>query len=245
MSPIRTLLSLFFLATTAMAFEIETKETLDIRVTLCEVDLAKDQIDLFLNDTSGHPYRTFSKLKSDLAKENKTILFAANAGMYHDDFSPVGLFVSQGLEASPLNLSKGSGNFFLKPNGVFYVLGQKAGILESETYARLKLHPDLATQSGPLLVNRGVLHPQFGPDSDSKKIRNGVGLQASGKVLLVMSEEPVNFHRFAILFRDGLACPDALYLDGTISGIYSPELKRNDSGYPYGPILAVTSAENE
>lgn len=39
--------------------------------------------------------------------------------------------------------------------------------------------------------------------------------------MFAIAQEPVNFHEFATHFRDALRCPDALYLDGTISSVLS------------------------
>ena len=62
-----------------------------------------------------------------------------------------------------------------------------------------------------------------------------------GAVVVAISDEPVNFHRFARLFRDVLGTPDALYLDGKVSRIYAPALGRNGIGLPMGPILGVVT----
>lgn len=148
--------------------------------------------------------------------------------MYHGDFSAVGLFVSDGQEAVPLNTANGDGNFFLKPNGVFAVTEPGARVIETSEYARLGEHAILATQSGPLLVRGGKLHPAFNANSESPLFRNGVGVPSPDVTLFVISEAPVNFYEFATLFRDKLGCPDALFLDGTISSLHAPELKRSD-----------------
>ncbi|PPD02978.1 MAG: hypothetical protein CTY30_13040, partial [Methylocystis sp.] len=57
---------------------------------------------------------------------------------------------------------------------------------------------------------------------------------------------PVTFHEFALLFRDRLHCPDALFLDGgSASGLYAPSLSRHDRFIPaMGPILGVVEKAN-
>ncbi|HKH44717.1 MAG TPA: phosphodiester glycosidase family protein [Thermoanaerobaculia bacterium] len=162
--------------------------------------------------------------------------------MYHGDFSAVGLFVSDGRQAVPLNTADGRGNFFLKPNGVFVVTESGARVLESSEYPELRERVVLATQSGPLLVLAGKIHPAFKPDSASRHIRNGVGVPSPDTALFVISEAPVSFYDFATLFRDKLHSPDALFLDGTISSLYAPALKRSDSRADLGPIIAVAEA---
>ena len=208
------------------------------RYTVVKIDLRKDRLALFLRDDAGVEFKRFDRLEAWLAAHNRQLLFAVNAGMYHADFSPVGLLVQDGREVSPLNLSAGTGNFFLKPNGVFLVSGTQPRVVESSEYPALSSGVRLATQSGPLLLRRGVVHPAFIPDSDSRKIRNGVGVSGH-TALFVISEDPVNFYEFALYFRDVLHCRDALYLDGTVSALHSLALRRSDFVRDLGPILGV------
>jgi uncharacterized protein YigE (DUF2233 family) len=164
-----------------------------------------------------------------------------NGGMFHPSHAPVGLYIEGGRESTPLNTATEPGNFFLKPNGVFAVLADgRAVVVETSRWAALAPKARLATQSGPMLVIEGKLHPAFRESSDSRLFRNGVGVSSEGKVLFVISEDPVNFYEFATLFRDALKCRNALFLDGTISSLYAPELKRNDQKFPLGPILGVS-----
>jgi len=209
------------------------------RYTVVKVDLRKERLELFLRDDAGVEFKRLDRLEAWLAARNRQLVFAMNAGMYHADFSPVGLLVQEGREVSPLNLSTDAGNFFLKPNGVFLV--SRAGrprVVESSEYPALSNGVRLATQSGPLLLRRGVVHPAFIPDSDSRKIRNGVGVSGH-TAIFVISEQPVNFYEFALYFRDVLHCRDALYLDGTVSALHSLALRRSDFTRELGPILGV------
>ncbi len=91
-----------------------------------------------------------------------------------------------------------------------------------------------------MLVIDGALHPKLLPDSDSFYIRNGVGVSADGQTaVFAISNDEVNFHLFARLFRDHLGLPDALYFDGNISRLYAPDLGRHDGGFPMGPIVGT------
>lgn len=210
----------------------------DPRFTVITVDPATEQLALFLNDETGGAIKRFDQLELWLRHHDKTLRFAMNAGMYHADFSPVGLLVIDGKQLSPLNLNDGSGNFFLKPNGVFLLADSGARVVEASEYPKVAGGVRLATQSGPLLLRHGVIHPAFNPNSLSKLIRNGVGV-AGGKVFFVISEAPVNFHEFAVFFRDSLHCADALYLDGTVSSLYLPAQKRRDVKAELGPMIGV------
>ena len=130
----------------------------------------------------------------------------------------------------------------MKPNGIFLVSATGPQVLESSEYQNLDLRVRLATQSGPLLLRHGQMHPAFNPHSTSRQIRNGVGVIGS-KVLFVISDEPVTFYELAAFFRDELQCRDALYLDGAISSMYSAghagQRKRHDAGADLGPMLGV------
>jgi len=166
--------------------------------------------------------------------------FAMNAGMFDDKGAPVGLAVSAGKEVHPLNKrQKGPGNFHMMPNGVFLVLTSgKAKIYPGDSIPP-GTNPELATQSGPMLVIRGKLHPAFEPDGRSRYIRNGVGITEDGKPLFVISQDPVSFGKLARFFRDVLKTPDALYFDGAVSSLWDPANGRMDSHSPLGPIIVA------
>jgi uncharacterized protein YigE (DUF2233 family) len=233
------LLAVWGISGTVQAVQCGAAVSAGKQYTVCRVDIAHEHLQLFLRDDGGQPFKRFDPLEALLEAHGRKLTFAMNAGMYHPDFSPVGLFASAGSELAALNTDPGRGNFFLKPNGVFYLTAAGAGIVESSTYPKLSGPVILATQSGPLLVSRGAIHPAFVPASTSRLIRNGVGVPAPDTAIFAISDEPVNFHEFAVLFRDVLGCPDALYLDGNISSLYSPELRRDDAKWDLGPIIGV------
>jgi len=222
------------------AVEFSTVEIAGKRVTVCRVDIRKERLQLFHRDDTGQPFKGFDRLATWLQPRGQKLVFGMNAGMYHPDFSSVGLFVANGQQLVPLNTTNGNGNFFLKPNGVFVVSEQGVQIVESSEYPRLKERIILATQSGPLLVYRGKVHPAFNAKSESRLVRNGVGIPSPDVAIFAIAEAPVSFHEFAILFRDTLHCPDALFLDGVISSLHSTELKRSDHRNELGPIIAIT-----
>ncbi|WP_261664654.1 phosphodiester glycosidase family protein [Deinococcus sp. Marseille-Q6407] len=191
--------------------------------TVAAVDLRRDDLRLhWLNPTTGQPYLTFAQLRERLRKEGSRALFMTNSGIYAPGFKPLGLHVEQGREEVPLNFARTGGNFAWQPNGVFWVDGRRAGVTETDEYVSRRLHPQYAAQSGPLLVRRGQLPPSFDPHSTSFKLRSGVGVCSDGRVRFAVSNAPVNFYAFAIFFRDTLHCPDALYLDGSISAYATP-----------------------
>lgn len=205
--------------------------------TVVRVDAAR--LALFWQDDKGQPLRHLDRLAAWQKTRGRALSFGMNAGMYHADGSPVGLLVVDGRELSPLNLDDGQGNFFLKPNGVFLIDGQGARVVDAVDYAAFRAGVRWATQSGPLLLKDGQIHPAFRPSSASRYIRNGVCAQAR-EVVFVISERPVTFHEFASFLRDALHCQDALYLDGAVSSLWSPRLGRSDRRHALGPLFGVT-----
>lgn len=206
---------------------------------VCRADPAQHTIRIYDEGTDGLPFGGFYPLLQQLWAEKHTLLFAVNGGMYEHDLRPVGLFVSYGITRKAAVTGDGWGNFFLKPNGVFYLKDDKAGVMETQHFLDQAIQSDFATQSGPMLVVDGAIHPKFLPESDSLKIRNGVGIDRDGRVVFAMSNQPVRFYDMAVFFRDQLATPNALFLDGTISSLADPAAGRIDRIHPLGPIIAV------
>ena len=151
---------------------------------------------------------------------------------------PIGLHVENGRVRHRANLRDGPGNFHLKPNGVFAV-GRDGRVAVVRSEVAGDLDALWATQSGPMLVVDGALHPAFQPDGESRMIRNGVGVSDAGTAWFVISDEAVSFGRFARLFRDGLRCANALFLDGSVSSLWDPGAGRRDSYSSLGPMVAV------
>lgn len=217
----------------------------DVDLTACVIrDVGA--VRLFLNDGSGAPYGDFAAVAASL-DDGERLALAMNAGMYHADRAPVGLYVENGERRQRLNENDGPGNFHMKPNGVFWIeadgAGARARVGTPKTFKKAKgvRH---ATQSGPMLVIDGALHPRFIPGSDSLKRRNGVGVRADGAVVFAVADAPINFDAFARFFRDEMKTPDTLFLDGSISRLYAPAIGRNDRGAKMGPIVGVVVADD-
>ena len=206
------------------------------------VDPRTEQLELFWQDPSGQRLGSFRRLRDTLATQKRELTFAMNAGIFGVDYAPLGLHIENGRTLHALNLGKGGrGNFYLKPNGVFYLVDQTPAIVDAKLYNTLKVQPRLATQSGPLLVVKGALHPAFREASVNRHFRNGIGVTRNGKVAFAISQGLVTFHEFATLFRDVLECDDALYLDGGLSAVYAPSKGQQFLGGDFVGILGVTT----
>lgn len=207
----------------------------DRRYTVCEVDLTRVKIRLFWKRPDGARYGSFAALIAD-----HPFAFATNAGIFDPTFTPCGLHAADGREDVPLNRLDGAGNFFLKPNGVFVIDERGARVVESSRYEGTLAATHLATQSGPMLVIDGAIHPQFNQGSSNRRVRSGVGVRAPDRVVFAISREPVTFFEFATLFRERLGCQNALYLDGEISRFCIPGATGQQDG-DFSGILAVTA----
>ncbi|WP_416356873.1 phosphodiester glycosidase family protein [Aureimonas phyllosphaerae] len=220
----------------------------DARYLVCTVDPAASDLRLFWRGADEAPFRRFERVAQSLEAEGHRLVFAVNAGMYDTDFSPIGLYVENGRELRPLDRTVMTGspgsipNFYKQPNGVFFLGEAGAGILSSDAFETQRPAVRFATQSGPMLVIGGALHPALIPGSSDRTRRSGVGVCANGAVRVAISEGRVNFHDFARLFRDHLGCPDALFLDGgNGTGLYDPAQGRDDTSWHggYGPMLGL------
>lgn len=201
------------------------------------------QLRLFLKDPkNARYYQKFAHIQKMLPACEQ-LSFAMNAGMYHPDFQPVGLYVEEGKEIVELNEAQGFGNFFMQPNGVLAWNDKYAVIKTTTDYKSMRFKPRFATQSGPMLVYKGQVNSQFLADSNSLKIRNGVGVR-NNQLYFVISQQRVNFYQFAQFFKQNLKIDNALYLDGSISSLYSSQTKRQDKTFNLGPIVAEIAQEN-
>jgi uncharacterized protein YigE (DUF2233 family) len=213
------------------------------RFTECIAVPGQHRIAMRVTGKNGVIYRGFTNLAQDY--DPATIAFAINGGMYDTGSEPIGYYVEDGKRLHPLNTRDAGGNFYLKPNGVFF--GEAASgwrVLASEDFsAQITDRPQFGTQSGPMLLIGGKLHPKISENGTSLKLRNGVGIDPQGRAHFVISDEPVSFGTLALLMRDHVKASEALFLDGTVSSLWFPAGERMDSTYPLGPLIVVTRAQ--
>jgi len=203
------------------------------------LDPRKADLRLFYSDDQGNRLRDFAGLDKYITSKGEKLVFAANAGMFDPASKPVGLLMLNGTEQSPLNLNEGTGNFYMKPNGVFVINDKhEALVVDASSYQTLLSPVVWATQSGPLLVHGGDIHPDFNAASQSKKIRSGVGVTKDGLVVFALSMGSVTFYDFASLFLTKLKCPNALFLDGDISAFYVPG-QPDPTPHSFGPMFGL------
>lgn len=206
------------------------------RFTVCNDTDREMNIEVYSTDRRGNPLRSFDDFERAYPDEARYVRFGMNAGMFDNQGQPVGLLIQRGKLKHSVNRKSGRGNFYLMPNGILLVDGDSWKIVPTTQFKSIDGIVE-ATQSGPMLVMDGKLHPAFQADGKSRHIRNGVGIGPDGQPIFVITESPVSFGKFARFFRDEVHARNALYLDGSVSSLWDPQNGRRDQKGPIGPMV--------
>jgi uncharacterized protein YigE (DUF2233 family) len=207
------------------------------------VDPKKEHLAFFWKNENQSTFGSIENLKDWLSKNKKELVFATNGGMYKKDQSPQGLFIQNKITKSPIDTTNGNGNFYLKPNGVFYLTSnKKAFISETDKFVKSQ-NIEFATQSGPMLLIDGKIHPAFNKNSTNLNIRNGVGILLNNEIIFAMSKREINFYEFAEFFKSK-GCKNALYLDGFVSRTFHPKENWKQTDGNFGVIIGITKNKN-
>lgn len=237
-------LSLLFLLTVGLIAFTTTQNSVDDQILVYTVDTKTQDLQLYWKNEKGETLKSIQNLMNYLESKNLTLTFAMNGGMFNKDLSPQGLFIQNKQTVAALDTSNGNGNFYLKPNGVFYITTDNLPIVCKTTDFKDNGKIKYATQSGPMLVIDGQIHSAFKDGSTSLYIRNGVGILPDNKVIFAMSKAEINFYDFAKYFQN-LGCKNALYLDGFVSRTYLPEKNWTQNDGNFGVIIGVTKNNNK
>lgn len=232
--------SIFLLVWFGLNSQSSSKNVLSPQFISYTLNPTTQDLQLYWKNDKGQILRSISNLRTWLTSQHRELLFAMNGGMYMQNNAPLGLFVQNGKTLARLNKRIGKGNFYLQPNGVFYVsTDRKVGICKTRDYSTFR-DIRFATQSGPLLLVNGKINPSFEANSKKLNIRNGVGILANNKVVFVLSKVEVNFYDFANFFKT-LGCTQALFLDGCISQMYLPKEHWVQTDGDFGVMIGVTA----
>ena len=240
MSKKATFIILLIIASISVGFyQLGKPLTEDERFVSYIVNPKKQNLEFFWKNEKGEHFKNAENLISWLKSKNKKLLFSTNGGMYKKDNSPQGLYVENTITKSEIDASNGNGNFYLKPNGVFYLTTEKNPIIcKTEDFVN-NVKIKYATQSGPMLVIDGEIHTAFKKNSTNLNIRNGVGILPNNQIVFAISKKEINFYDFAEYFKN-LGCKNALYLDGFVSRTYLPEKNWKQIDGNFGVIIGVT-----
>ncbi|MFT3701363.1 MAG: phosphodiester glycosidase family protein [Agriterribacter sp.] len=237
--PVQVIAILFLFSVATVAFGQTRMNAGDDFITYI-VDPQKQELKLYWKDDKGENFKSILNLKEWLDRQNKHLIFAMNAGMYKKDNSPQGLFIENAKTITPLDTAGGNGNFYLKPNGVFYITIDGLPVICNATHFIDNGKIMYATQSGPMLIMHGQIHSAFKKGSANVNIRNGVGILPGNKVLFAMSKTEINFYDFAMYFKN-MGCENALYLDGFVSRTYLPQQNWIQTDGNFGVMIGITS----
>ena len=240
MSKKATFIILLIIASISVGFyQLGKPLTEDERFVSYIVNPKKQNLEFFWKNEKGEHFKNAENLISWLKSKNKKLLFSTNGGMYKKDNSPQGLYVENTITKSEIDALNGNGNFYLKPNGVFYLTTEKNPIIcKTEDFVNNGMIK-YATQSGPMLVIDGEIHTAFKKNSTNLNIRNGVGILPNNQIIFAISKKEINFYDFAEYFKK-LGCKNALYLDGFVSRTYLPEKNWKQIDGNFGVIIGVT-----
>ncbi|WP_255513804.1 phosphodiester glycosidase family protein [Flavobacterium sp. MDT1-60] len=194
-------ITILIFAIAIVAIFLNAKIYTDNSFVTYKVDTKKQDLKLFWKDENGQNFGSIENLKFWIEKQNLKLNFAMNGGMYKKDYSPQGLYIEKQKTVVPLDTTKAAGNFYLKPNGVFYLtIDNTAKICTSELF-RNNGKIKYATQSGPMLLIDGKIHSDFKEGSSNLNIRNGVGILPDGKVVFVLSKKKLIFMILLIILK--------------------------------------------
>ena len=258
---LRLLLIAGLVAYTASANSVECHDLThrEVQFSVCKVDLESDKVEVFYLDPNGKPFASFTNLVAELSKINTELLFAMNGGMFDADLRPLGLLVAAGSKLKDIRLNgwpkhppvppDDVGHFYKIPNAVFSIQSGRAEVADSLTFYSKKIVPEIAVQSGPMLLQGGMIPAGLRNYNAKGHRRNGVCAPTPTTAAFVISNQPASIRQLAIFMRDELKCSDALYLDGCRSALFSKSLRRNDKScpnssgqaLPMGSIIGVTS----
>lgn len=202
------------------------------------VDAQHERIAMYWRQPNGKAYDSLRGLLNAINGDGR-VRMAMNGGIYDKAYAPLGLYIENGQQQVAVNRASGGGNFFIKPGGVFYLRGQRAGIVSLDKLKSTK-GMDYAVQSGPMLIENGVINWRLKPSASSRKLRNGVGITATGKVVFMLSNRESNFYDFACYAQSRLNVRQMLYLDGTISKMYQ---QGGSIPWQYHPFVSMITVE--
>lgn len=232
-------MSLLLLLTVGLFSFKSTRDSIDDQILTYIVNTKQQYLQFYWKADNGEILRSIKNLKDYVESKDLILDFAMNGGMYNKDYSPQGLFIQNEQTLSPIDTLDGKGNFYMKPNGVFYITTDNIPyVCETNDFVdngKIKF----ATQSGPMLIIDGQIHSRFKYGSTNLNIRNGVGILPDNKVVFAMSKKEINFYDFAKYFQS-LGCKNALYLDGFVSRTYLPEKDWIQLDGNFGVLIGVT-----
>ncbi|MDR2556857.1 MAG: phosphodiester glycosidase family protein [Bacteroidales bacterium] len=233
---------LLLLAIGLFAFS-PTKDSIDDQILAYTVDAKTQDLRLYWKNDQGKIFGSIQNLKNYVESKDRTLIFAMNGGMYMQDLRPLGLFIEDKKVQKRINMANGNGNFYLKPNGVFYTTTDNIPFICQTADFKNNGKIKYATQSGPMLVINGQIHPALKERSTNLNIRNGVGILPDNKIIFAMSKKEINLYNFAKYFQS-LGCKNALYLDGFVSRTYLPEKNWTQTDGNFGVIIGITKTKN-
>ena len=138
------------------------------KFTVCTFDPRHDNIRLFFTGTDGKPYGSLSALACGAKGEGRKAYVRDERWHVQQDQSRRPLCRGQ-PQAARGRHARRCNEFHMKPNGVFWIGDGVAGVTETSRYLANTPPARYATQSGPMLIVDGKIHPKIRPNGTSRR----------------------------------------------------------------------------
>ncbi len=208
-----------------------------------------ETVNFHYKNEKNENFSSIENLKTSIEKAKLDIQMITNGGMYSPANEPQGLYIENKKTYKTIDTlnDKDGTNFYLFPNGVFYMdTLNNFGISSTENFIKKISDYSLiknATQSGPMLINNGEIHKSFSKASQNEKIRSGVGITSSNQLVFLITLDDCNFYDFAICFKEIFDCNNALFLDGAISKMFIKDIPTNYLNGLFVPMISITKKQ--
>jgi uncharacterized protein YigE (DUF2233 family) len=193
--------------------------------TFREVLYMNNSYDVVVIKCNGSSINKFSIIENGMGLMHGELMAKINAdsssfyvglGISEAGCSPVGGLVENGVMLKPINTNDGEGNFYLKPNGAILISDKWLRLLETNHVGASMADSKWAYQSGPLLLDNGIINNQFKEKSTNQQLRSAVGVFKNKTneefVLFCTSTSPVNFYSISDFLLNKYECTHALLL---------------------------------
>ena len=208
-----------------------------------------ETVNFHYKNKKNENFSSIENLKNSIEKAKLDIQMITNGGMYSPANEPQGLYIENKKTYKTIDTlnDKDGTNFYLFPNGVFYMdTLNNFGISSTENFIKKISDYSLiknATQSGPMLINNGEIHKSFSKASQNEKIRSGVGITSSNQLVFLITLDDCNFYDFAICYKEIFDCNNALFLDGAISKMFIKDIPTNFLNGLFVPMISITKKQ--
>ncbi|MEM1162670.1 MAG: phosphodiester glycosidase family protein [Pseudomonadota bacterium] len=187
--------------------------------------------DLQLHWKNGEDqFWTLDAVREHLESQDRCVAFLSNAGIYGEDYAPLGLHIENGEQVRGVNPAKGSGNFSWN-SGVFALRDGRPEVRRHTAWPGNR-GVNVANQSGPALVIGGK-RTSAGRSDAGRYSRGAIVSYRDGRAGFVHTSSRIEFRRMVDLAQAKGRVQGMLYLDGRINDWWQRGMRRPARGFPW------------